>query len=119
MWVWMPKTVKAYFEILEDTLMGRFVAPLPSKPGSRKHLVATPKFYLLDTVVAGALRQTSISSLAGGTAGHLMETFIANELAAFHSYWGRRRSMYFYRTKAGSEIDFVLNYGEVAIEVKL
>jgi uncharacterized protein len=113
------KTVKGYFEILEDTLLGRFLEPLPSKPGSRKHLVATPKFYLFDPGVAGALRRTEISSLAGAEAGHLLETFIAHELSAFHSYRASRRSMHFYRTKAGAEIDFVLNGGEVAIEVKL
>jgi predicted AAA+ superfamily ATPase len=111
------KTVKAYFEILEDTLLGRLVAPMPMKPGSRKHLVATPKFYLFDPGVAGALRRTEINNLAGAEAGHLMETFIAHELFAFHSYRSNRRLIHFYRTKAGAEIDFVLNHGEVAIEV--
>ena len=113
------KSVKGYFQILEDTLLGRFLESMPSKPGSRRNLVATSKFYLFDPGVAGALRGATVLGLKGPEAGHLFETFIANELFAYLSYRQRRIPIHFYRTKAGAEIDFVLNHGAVAIEAKL
>ncbi len=93
--------------------------PLPARPGSRKNLISTPKFYLFDTGVARTLRRTSIGGLRGAEAGHLFETFIANKLFAYLSCNNRREPVHFYRTKAGSEIDFVLNHGAVLIECKL
>jgi predicted AAA+ superfamily ATPase len=113
------KSVKSYFQILTDTLLGRYLEPLPVKPGSRKNLVATPKFYLFDPGVVSILRHTQLTGLNGAEAGHLFETFIANELFAWMSYRERRRPIHFYRTRTGAEIDFVLGKGEAAIEVKL
>lgn len=113
------KTVRSYFEILQDTLIGRFLEPLPAKPGSRKNLLSTPKFYLFDSGLARALRRVRITALMGPEAGHLFETFIAHELFASISYRETRQPVHYYRTKAGAEVDFVLNYGQTAIEVKL
>jgi predicted AAA+ superfamily ATPase len=113
------KTVRSYFEILEDTLIGRFLPPLPAKPGSRKHLAATPKFYLFDPGVSRVLRRVNLTGLNGPEAGHLFETFIAHELFASVSYRGSRKPIHYYRTKAGAEVDFILNQGDTAIEVKL
>lgn len=113
------KTVRSYFEILQDTLIGRFLPPLPAKPGSRKLLAASPKFYLFDPGVARVLRRVKLTGLEGPEAGHLFETFIAHELFAWISYRENRKPIHFYRTKAGAEVDFVLNLGETAIETKL
>src|SRR4030067_1785572 len=48
------KTVKEYYQILVDTLLGRFLLPLKRRQ-SRQVIGATPKFYLFDVGVAGAL----------------------------------------------------------------
>lgn len=113
------KSVKSYFEILVDTLLGRFLEPLPAKPGSRKGLVATPKFFLFDPGLARTLRRVDISALKGAEAGHLFETFLAHELFAANAYLDRQASFHFYRTHTGVEVDFVLNLGQVAIEAKI
>ena len=113
------KTVKSYFEILVDTLLGRFIEPLPAKPGSRKALVVTPKFYLFDPGVARALRRVDIGAIKGAEAGHLFETFIAHELFSARSYLESEIPIHFYRTRSGAEVDFVLNGGTVAIEAKI
>lgn len=113
------KTVRSYFEILQDTLVGRFLEPLPAKPGSRKLLSASPKFYLFDPGVARVLRRVKLTGLSGPEAGHLFETLIAHELFAWIAYQENRKPIHFYRTKAGAEVDFVLNMGETAIECKL
>ncbi len=97
------KTARSYFEILEDTLIARMLPPLPSKPGSRKQLSATPKFYLFDTGVVRTMRRVQLSAggLAGTEAGHLFETFLAHELFAYHAYAETRKPIHFFRTKAG------------------
>lgn len=113
------KTVRSYFEILADTLIGRFLPPIPEKPGSRKGLVAAPKFYLFDTGVARYLRRVTLSGLEGPEAGHLFETYIAHELFAAISYQRTRQRLHYYRTRSGAEVDFVVELGAVAIEAKL
>lgn len=113
------KTVRSYFEILRDTMVGYFLEPLPAKAGSRKNLVATPKFYLFDTGIARTLRRVRIDALHGAEAGHLFETFISHEIRACLAYQERDTPVHFYRTKAHAEADFVLGEGETAIEVKL
>jgi predicted AAA+ superfamily ATPase len=113
------KTVRSYFEILEDTMIARMLMPLPAKPGSRKHLSSTPKFYVFDPGVARTMRRVRLTGIEGAEAGHLFETFVANELYAHRSYAETRQPVHYYRTKAGAEVDFVLNEGETGIEVKV
>ena len=113
------KSVRSYFSILEDTLLGSFLEPLTSKKGSRKQLIATPKFYLFDPGVARTLRHSTIQEVAGAEAGHLFETFLLNELRAYLSYHEYRVPLNFYRTRDGAEVDFVIDRGAVAIESKI
>ena len=47
------KTVREYFQILVDTLLGVFVEPFSGRPRSRAVIVRAPKFYLFDVGVAG------------------------------------------------------------------
>ncbi len=112
------KSVRSYFSILEDTLLGSFLEPLSSKKGSRKQMTATPKFYLFDPGVARTLRRTTIQAVVGPEAGHLFETFLLNELRAYLSYHESRAPLNFYRTRDGAEVDFVIDNGAIAIEAK-
>lgn len=113
------KSIRGYFEILADTMIGRLLQPLPQKPGSRKNLVATPKFYLFDPGLARVLRKVELRGLSGADAGHLFETFLMNEIFGYRAYLERKVAMHFYRTKAGAEVDFVLDQGKLAIEAKV
>ena len=114
------KTVRSYFEILGDTMIGRMLEPLPAKEGSRKQLSATPKFFMFDPGVARMMRRgRADAALQGMESGHLFETFIAHELFAHRSYADTHFDMHFYRTKAGAEVDFILGTGGVAIEVTI
>ena len=58
------KTVRAYYEILEDTLLGRFVAPYAGKTG-RQSITSASKFYLCDVGVAGYLCGRMFKELKG------------------------------------------------------
>lgn len=112
------KSIRSYFEILEDTLLGRFLEPLPARPGSRRNLVATPKFYFCDPGLARQLRGSNFREVRHAE-GHLFESFIANEIFAYLSYHRLDIPVHFYRTHAGAEVDFVLDKGRVAIEATL
>jgi predicted AAA+ superfamily ATPase len=113
------KSVRSYFSILEDTLLGSFLEPLSPKRGSRKQLTATPKFYLFDPGIARTLRKTKIQAVAGPEAGHLFETFLLNEIRAYLSYRDLNLPLNFYRTRDGAEVDFVIDRGAIAIEAKI
>lgn len=114
------KTVREYFYILVDTLLGFFVEPWRT-PTRRLLVAATPKFYLFDVGLAGRLSGRALESLKGASAGQAFEHFIAMELIAFRSYREQDYDLTFWRTKTGLEVDFVLSLHDriVAIETTI
>lgn len=111
------KTVKEYFQILVDTLLGAYVAPY-KKRQKRAVVGKASKFYLFDVGVAGRLCQRRIDEERGEQFGKAFEHFIFMELSAHRSYRELHYDINFWRTKSGLEVDFILGDGEVAIEVK-
>ena len=110
------KTVKEYFQILCDTLLGQLVLPY-KKRQERQVISKAPKFYLFDVGVAGALTKRRITEPRGELFGRALEHLVFMEIAAHASYSELDYGIHFWRTKAGAEVDFVLGAGEVAIEV--
>lgn len=111
------KTVKEYYQILADTLLGRMIEPF-KKRQSRQVIVKAPKFYLFDVGVAGAIIKRQISETRGESFGRAFEHFIFMEMAAHSSYSELNYEVNYWRTKSGLEVDFILGGGKVAIEVK-
>ena len=111
------KTVREYYQILCDTLLGRLVLPY-RKRQDRRVLSRTPKFYLFDVGVAGAAAKRRIAEPRGEQFGHALEHFILMELAAHASYRDLHYDIHYWRTRSGLEVDFILGAGEVAVEVK-
>lgn len=111
------KTVKEYYQILVDTLLGRMVEPFKRRQ-DRQVIIRTPKFYLFDVGVAGILTKRHLREEKGAEFGKAFEHFIFMELVAYNSYNELDFEINFWRTKSGLEVDFVLGGGEVAIEVK-
>jgi predicted AAA+ superfamily ATPase len=109
-------TVKEYFQILNDTLLGRFVPSYQKKP--KRRVIAAPKFYFFDVGVANHLLKRG--KIVPGTEhfGSAFEHFIYQELYAHSSYSGLDYRISYWRTASQIEIDFVLGDNEVAIEVK-
>lgn len=112
------KTVKEYYQILVDTLLGYFIYPYHKKVG-RDIITATPKFYLFDVGVANMLAKNQPTRLAGIEAGKAFEHFILMELIAYRGLTEKDYDITFWRTKTGFEVDFVLGKAQVAIEVKI
>ena len=111
------KTVREYYQILIDTLLGTFVPPF-KKRQDRQVITRAPKFYLFDTGVAGALVKRHIQEEKGELFGNAFEHFIYLEILAHRSYHELDYPIHFWRTKSGLEVDFILGNGEVAVEVK-
>ena len=111
------KTVREYYQILVDTLLGTFVSPFTKKKS--RHLISkAAKFYLFDVGIAGFLSKRLIQEERGILFGKAFEHFIFMELLAYRSYFERDFEIRFWRTKTGQEVDFILGEGEVALEVK-
>lgn len=111
------KTVREYYQILVDTLMGTMIDPF-KKRQTRQVITRTPKFYLFDTGVAGIITRRTILEERGEQFGKAFEHFILNEIVASRSYLNLDFEIGYWRTKTGLEVDFILGDGEVAIEVK-
>lgn len=111
------KTVKEYFQILCDTLLGTMVESFKRRQ-NRQVIIKAPKFYLFDVGVAGAITKRSLPEEKGEQFGKAFEHFIFTELIAFNAYREIDFPINFWRTKSGLEVDFILGNGEVAIEVK-
>ena len=111
------KTVKEYYQILVDTLLGTFVEPW-KKRQERQVIGKAAKFYLFDVGVAGAITRRHIAEERGEQFGRALEHFVLMEIVAHRSYRDLGYGLHFWRTKSGLEVDFVLGDGEVAVEVK-
>jgi predicted AAA+ superfamily ATPase len=111
------KTVKEYYQILVDTLLGTRIEPFKRRQ-NRQVIIRAAKFYLFDVGVAGAITKRHIEEEKGELFGKAFEHFILMEIAAHNSYNELDYEINFWRTKSGLEVDFVLGGGEVAIEVK-
>lgn len=111
------KTVKEYYQILVDTLLGTFVLPF-KKRQERQVISKAPKFYLFDPGVAGAIIKRTVEEERGELFGNAFEHFIYLEMLSHSSYHEIDYAINFWRTKSGQEVDFVLGGGEIAVKVK-
>ena len=111
------KTVKEYYQILVDTLLGSFVPPFKRRQ-NRQVINKAARFYLFDVGVAGALIKRNLPEAKGELFGKAFEHFIYMEILAHRTYCELDYDINFWRTKSGLEVDFILGGGEIALEVK-
>jgi predicted AAA+ superfamily ATPase len=102
------KTIKSYFAILEDTLIGFFLEPYLAS--FRKRLSHQPKFYLFDTGVTRALAFLTTVKLERKTKafGDAFEHFIILECIRLSSYHRLQYKFSYLRTKDDVEIDLIV-----------
>lgn len=113
-------TLRRYMNLLEVTYQVFLVRPYYTHVGKR--LIKTPKIYFNDTGMASHLIGVDHWSVMErqGHSGSMVETWIASELLKLMPISGNRLQLYFWRTQAGREVDFLIERGGklVAIEVK-
>lgn len=112
------RTVVNYIEILEDLLLG-FRLPVFTRRAQRK-TSSHPKFYFFDAGVFRSLRPRGPLDSTSELRGAGLEGLVAQHLRAWIDYSSGNHELGFWRTRGGSEVDFVV-YGEdtfCAMEVK-
>ena len=115
------KVVAGYMDILEDLLLA-FRLPVFRKR-SKRHTVAHDKLFLFDAGVFRSLRPKGPLDRPSEVDGQALEGLVAQHLRAWAAYGaadGEHSELYFWRTRGGTEVDFVV-YGESglqALEVK-
>jgi uncharacterized protein len=115
------KTVKEYYQILVDTLIGYLIYPY-SKTESRAIISASPKFYLFDVGIANRHIQRTFENIMGVEAGKSLEQYIFLELYAYIKMNDLDYKISYWRTRTGTEVDFIIHLRSgrpVPIEVKI
>ena len=109
------RTVRSYFDILEDTFLGFRVKPWTRSKNRR--MILTEKFYFFDVGIAGYLgRRRPIPG--SRDFGKAFEHFILMEIRAYQAYVNPEMPIHYWRTSSGQEVDFLLGDREVAVEIK-
>ncbi|PIX22667.1 MAG: AAA family ATPase, partial [Deltaproteobacteria bacterium CG_4_8_14_3_um_filter_45_9] len=109
-------TVKSYYQILEDTLLGKFIPAYQKRP--KRRVILAPRFYFFDVGVVGLLTKRGRVEMGSELFGRAFEHFLFMELSAYASYSGHHYSISYWRTASQLEVDFILGDHEVVIEVK-
>ena len=109
-------TIKEYFQILQDTLLGRFLPSFQKKP--KRKVIHAPKFYLFDVGVANYLLNRGKIEPKTELFGKAFEHFIYQEIYAHSRYSDKEYDICYWRTTSNIEVDFILGNHEVAVEVK-
>ena len=114
-------TCKAWLSILEATYQVIIVRPFYANVGKR--LIKTPKVYFTDvgTLCHLARLRDPEHAAAGPLGGAIFETAVLSEIVKTFHHRGEEAEIHFWRTSAGMEVDFVIEYPDrvVPIEVKL
>jgi predicted AAA+ superfamily ATPase len=109
-------TVKGYFEILVDTLLGRWVPAYTRRP--KRRVIGAPKFYFADVGVVNHLARRGTLTRGGELLGKAFENWVGHELHAHNAYSEAYATLSHWRLAGGTEVDFIVNDMEVAIEAK-
>jgi predicted AAA+ superfamily ATPase len=112
------KTVEGFVSILEDLLLAFRIPSFQKR--AKRHLTSHPKFYYFDAGVFRSLRPAGPLDSPQEIDGAALEGLICQHLKAWIAYSGGRDHLYFWRTKSGNEVDFII-YGKdtfYAVEVK-
>jgi predicted AAA+ superfamily ATPase len=110
-------TIRGFYSVLEDTLMGFRLAPFEGSERSR--VLKTPRFFFFDVGVRNAVCRLPLESgILAVQAGPLFEHWIACELMARIGYLGRGYRLSFWRTVEGAEADLVLETPREVIPIE-
>lgn len=112
------KTVEGFVSVLEDMLLGCRI-PVFSRRAKRQ-LIKQSKFYFADCGVFRSIRPKGPLDRPEEMDGAALEGLVYQHLKAWLDYSNGSHELFFWRTQAGTEVDFVI-YGEshfCALEVK-
>ena len=109
-------TAKAYFEILNDTLLGRWLTAYRKR--RKRRVIGAPKFYFADVGVVNRLIRRGELTPGSPLYGKAFENWVFHELSAGIEYQEWDLELTCWRLPSGIEVDFVLGDMEIAVEAK-
>ena len=109
-------TIKAYFEILEDTLLGRWLPAYRTRP--KRRVIGAPKWYFSDVGVVNFLAKRGELAPGAELYGKAFENWVFHELCAYNAYAERYAELSYWRLASGLEVDFIVDKMRVAVEAK-
>ena len=112
------KIISSYLDVLQDLLLS-FSLPVFTKRAKRA-TIRHEKFYLFDSGVFRTLRAAGPLDAGCEINGAALEGLVLQHLRAWNDYQLSPGSLYYWRTKAGVEVDFIVYSKNIfwAIEVK-
>ena len=111
------KSVKEYFTILEETMLGFFL-PAYTKVIKRR-VAVSPKFYYFDVAIPNHLLHRTPLKQCTDVYGYTLEHFVIQELRAYLSYRHPDKTLTYWHTLDNKyEVDAIIGDAEIGIEVK-
>jgi uncharacterized protein len=110
------RTVKDYFDILKDTLVGYFIPGFTASV--KRRAIIAPKFYYFDVGIANYLLNRKNLLPETEVFGRSFEHLIIQELIAYLGYTQSMEQISYWRTSSGFEVDAIIGNGRIAIEIK-
>lgn len=108
--------VKEYFQILIDTMLGRFLEAYRKQP--KRRVIGAPKFYFSDVGVVNYLAKRGRLAPGSELFGKAFENWVFHELCAHRAYSGMDYDLSYWRLASGIEVDFIVGDMNLAIEAK-
>ena len=109
-------TVKAYFKILYDTLLGFEVKPY--RKVVKRRLLQTSKFYYFDVGIPNYLLNRFHLMSETPEYGHAFENLVIQEIRAYLDYTDSEEELTYWHTYNKDEVDAVIGDARIAIEIK-
>jgi predicted AAA+ superfamily ATPase len=112
------KTVEGYVGILKDLLIAHLVPVFDKR--AKRQLASHPKFYFYDTGLFRELRPAGPLDRSEEIEGAALEGLVFQHLVAWcDRHLDSSHRIYFWRTKSGSEVDFVIYGSSVFLAVEV
>jgi predicted AAA+ superfamily ATPase len=109
-------TVKEYFHILEQTMIGYLIQGFTAT--TKRRAISAPKFYYFDVGIVNYLLKRNAMAQGTEAFGHAFEHLIMQEIIACIGYNYSDEKMTYWRTSGGYEVDCIIGNGRIAIEFK-
>ena len=109
-------TVKEYFNILEQTMIGYLIPGFTAT--QKRRTIAAPKFYFFDVGIVNYLLKRKNIEQGTDVFGYAFEQLLMQEIIAYLGYSSSKEKVSYWRTTSGHEVDCIVGQGRVAIEFK-
>jgi predicted AAA+ superfamily ATPase len=109
-------TVKEYFQILEQTMIGYLISGFTAT--TKRRSISAPKFFFFDVGIVNYLLKRGEMTPGTETFGHAFEHLLVQEIIAYLGYSYSNEKLTYWRSSGGYEVDCIIGNGRIAIEFK-